>query len=110
MSADDKILLIRNYDLWSHLSDDEYEELNIVHNFIQTVKDEYIYFEAFHHNKLYFIKDGYIRIGFINDAGIEVIREIIKKGDIFSQVTLERANLNGEFARAYRSDVSLCAF
>jgi CRP/FNR family transcriptional regulator, cyclic AMP receptor protein len=57
MSTDEKILLIRNYNLWSHLSDDEYEELNIVHNFIETAKDDYVYFEAFHHNKLYFIKE-----------------------------------------------------
>lgn len=106
----DKTLLIRNYNLWSHLTDDEYEELNIVHNFIETARDEYVYFEAFHHNKLYFIKEGYIKIGYINDQGIEEIREIIQKGEIFGQITLEKDNLNGEFARAYKSDVSLCAF
>ena len=110
MQSDDKIILIRNYNLWSHLTDEEYEELNIVHNFIETPKDDYVYFEAFHHNKLYFIKEGYIRIGFINDDGVEVIREIIQKGEIFGQITLEKTNLNGEFAQAYRSDVSLCAF
>ncbi len=110
MSIDDKVILIRNYNLWSHLNDDEYEELNIVHNFIETAKDNYVYFEAFHHNKLYFIKEGYIKIGYINDDGIEVIKEIIQKGEIFGQIALERSNLNGEFAKAYKSDVSLCAF
>ena len=110
MQVDDKAILIRNYNLWSHLTDDEYEELNIVHNFIETAKDDYVYFEAFHHNKLYFIKEGYIRIGYINDEGIEVVREIIQKGEIFGQITLEKSNLNGEFAKAYKSDVSLCAF
>ena len=110
MQVDDKTLLIRNYNLWSHLTDEEYAELNIVHNFIETPKDEYVYFEAFHHNKLYFIKEGYIRIGYISDEGVEVIREIIQKGEIFGQITLEKNNLNGEFAKAYKSDVSLCAF
>lgn len=110
MSIDDKTILIRNYNLWSHLTDDEYDELNIVHNFIETAKDDYVYFEAFHHNKLYFIKEGNIRIGYINDEGIEIIKEIIQKGEIFGQITLEKSNLNGEFAKAYKSDVSLCAF
>ena len=110
MSLDDKWILIRNYNLWSHLSDEEYEELNIVHNFIEAPKGEYVYFEAFHHNKLYFIKDGYIRIGYIDDDGNEVIKEIIQKGEIFGQLTLERNNLKGEFAQAYKADVSLCAF
>ena len=107
---DDKWLLIRNYDLWANLSDEEYDELNIVHNFIEAHKGDYIYFEAFHHNKLYFVKEGYIRIGYIDDSGREVIREIIQKGELFGQITLEKSSLNGEFAQAYKSEVSLCAF
>jgi CRP/FNR family transcriptional regulator len=110
MSADDKWLLIRNYDLWAHLTDEEYEELNIVHNFIEAPKGDYIYFEAFHHNKLYFVKEGYIRIGYIDDSGREVIKEIIHQGELFGQITLEKSSLNGEFAQAYKSEVSLCAF
>lgn len=110
MSFDDKWLLIRNYNLWSHLSDEEYEELNVVHNFVEAPRGDYVYFEAFNHNKLYFLKDGFIRIGYIDENGDEVIKEIIQKGEIFGQITLERNNLRGEFAQAYKSDVSLCAF
>ncbi|MFL5748687.1 MAG: Crp/Fnr family transcriptional regulator [Niastella sp.] len=110
MSVDDKWLLIRKYDLWAHLTDEEYEELNIVPNFIEAPKGDYIYFEAFHHNKLYFVKEGYIRIGFIDDSGKEVIKEIIQKGELFGQITLEKGSLNGEFAQAYKTGVSLCAF
>lgn len=110
MAADDKWLLIRNYDLWANLTDEEYDELNIVHNFIEARKGDYIYFEAFHHNKLYFVKEGHIRIGYIDDSGREVIKEIIQKGELFGQITLERNSLNGEFAQAYKSGVSLCAF
>lgn len=110
MLSDDKMLLIRRYDLWRHISDEEYEALNVVHNFIEAKKGDYIYFEAFHHNKLYFLKEGHVRIGYINEKGQEVIKEIIEKGEIFGQITLERNNLQGEFAQAYRHDVSLCAF
>lgn len=110
MSADQKWLLIRNYDLWAHLTDEEYDELNIMHNFIEARKGDFIYFEAFHHNKLYFVKEGYIRIGYIDDSGREVIKEIIQKGELFGQITLEKHSMNGEFAQAYKSGVSLCAF
>jgi CRP/FNR family transcriptional regulator, cyclic AMP receptor protein len=110
MDTTDKMLLIRNYDLWSHLSDEEYDDLDLVHNFVEAKKGDYVYFEAFNHNKLYFLKDGYIRIGYIDDEGNEVIKEIIQKGEIFGQITLDRENLNGEFARAYKADVSICAF
>ena len=110
MSADPNFLLIRHYDLWSHLSDEEYNELAIEHCYVEASKGDYIYFEAFNHNKLYFLKKGYIRLGYIDNSGKEVIKEILQKGEIFGQFTLERNNLQGEFAQAYKEDVSLCAF
>ncbi len=110
MPAEDKMLLIRNYDLWCHLSDQDLRDLNIKHHFIEVPKGEYIYFEAYNHNKLYFVKEGYIRIGYIDAEGNEKVKEIIQKGELFGQFTLERSNLHGEFAQAYKQDVSICAF
>lgn len=102
--------MLRNYDLWCEMSDEEYEALNVSHHFIVAKKGDYIYFDSHHLNKLYFVKDGYIKIGYIDENGNEIIKEIIKEGEIFGQFALERNNLNGEFARAYKGNVSLCAF
>jgi CRP/FNR family transcriptional regulator len=110
MLDDKQLLLIRNYDLWSNLTDEEYDELNIMHNFIEAKKGDYIYFDSHFHNKLYFIKDGFIKIGYVDETGEEIVKEIIHKGEIFGQFTLEKNNLNGEFARAHKTKVSLCAF
>jgi CRP/FNR family transcriptional regulator, cyclic AMP receptor protein len=95
---EDKMLLIRNYDLWAHLTDEEYEELGLVHNFIEAQKGDFIYFDTHLLNKLFFIKEGFIRIGYINEKGEEVVKEIIHKGEVFGQFTL------------LKSGVSLCAF
>jgi len=110
MEGDEKLMLLRNYDLWCEMSDDEYKELNVAHHFIDAKKGDYIYFDPQHLNKLYFVKDGYIKIGFIDENGNEIIKEIIKEGEIFGQFALEKNNLNGEFAKAYKGNVSLCAF
>jgi len=110
MPVGDNMLLIRNYDLWCHLSDEDYAELKIEHHVMEVPKGEYIYFEAYNHNKIYFVKEGYIRIGHLDADGNEKISEIIQKGELFGQFTLEKSNLNGEFAQAYKQDVSLCAF
>jgi CRP/FNR family transcriptional regulator len=108
--VEDKLVMLRNYDLWCHLSDEEYEQLNVAHHFLEAKKGDYIYFDPAHLNKLYFIKDGYIKIGYIDEEGNEIIKEIIQEGEIFGQFALERNNMNGEFARAYKGNVSLCAF
>lgn len=110
MNLEDKLLLIRNYNLWSHLTDEEYEELNLVHRYMEAKKGDYIYFDPASLSKLFFIKEGYISLGYVNDQGEEVIREIIREGEIFGQFTTTRQEMPGEFARAHKSDVSLCAF
>src|SRR6516225_11285259 len=109
MPVDEKMILLRNYDLWCHLNEEEYKDLKIEHHYIEVPKGEYIYFEAQRHNKIYFVKEGYIKIGYIDEEGNEKIKEIIQKGELFGQFTLERNSLNGEFAQAYKDKVSLCA-
>ena len=110
MALEDTILLIRNCDVFNEITDQEYDELNLVHRFKEAASGEYIYFEPQFHNKLYFIKSGFIKIGAVDENGDEHIKEIINKGEIFGQITLEENNLDREFAQAYKSDVSLCAF
>ncbi|HTR29443.1 MAG TPA: Crp/Fnr family transcriptional regulator [Puia sp.] len=110
MAEPESMLLIRNYDLWCNLSDKEYQDLNVEHRVIEVPKGEYIYFEAYNHNKIYFVKEGTIKIGYIDNEGHEQVKEIIQQGELFGQFSLEKSNLHGEFAQAYRNDVSLCSF
>jgi CRP/FNR family transcriptional regulator len=110
MSSSDQMLLIRRHDFFARLSGEEYDSLNILHNYKEAGKNEFIYFEAEHFRNLYFVKEGYVKIGYIDRDGNEVIKEIIGSGDIFGQITLEEKNAEGEFAQAYKTDVSLCMF
>lgn len=109
-SCDSTLLLLRGFDIFQHITEEEYEQLDLVHNYIEAANGEYIYFPHQNRNKLYFAKDGFIKLGYIDEAGNEVIKEIIQKGEVFGQLTLEKNNDQDEFAQAYKSDVSLCAF
>jgi CRP/FNR family cyclic AMP-dependent transcriptional regulator len=109
-SCDSTLLLLRGFDIFQHITEEEYEELALVHNYIEAAGGEYIYFPHQNRNKLYFAKDGFIKLGYIDESGNEVIKEIIQKGEVFGQLTLEKNNDQDEFAQAYKSDVSLCAF
>ena len=110
MALDDKMVVIRKNDFLVKLTADEYDSLNVVHNFIIADKNAYIYFDPQSHNKLYFLKEGYVKIGNIDDDGNEIIKDILRPGDVFGQFTLEQGNLNGEFAQAYKKDVAICIF
>ncbi len=109
-SCDSTLLLLRGFDIFEHITDEEYAELGLVHNYVEATNGEYIYFPHQNRNKLYFAKDGFIKLGYIDDDGKEVIKEIIQKGEVFGQLTLERDNDEDEFAQAYKGHVSLCAF
>ncbi len=110
MSMDDTFLLIRKNDFLNKLTDDDYTALNLEHNIVVADKGAYIYFDAHALNKLYFVKDGYIKIGCIDDEGNDIVKEILQPGDIFGQFTLERNNMQGEYAQAYKCETSLCSF
>ncbi|MBK8787572.1 MAG: Crp/Fnr family transcriptional regulator [Chitinophagaceae bacterium] len=109
-SCDSTLLLLRGFDIFQHITEEEYVELALVHNYVEAASGEYIYFPHQNRNKLYFAKDGFIKLGYIDESGNEVIKEIIQKGEVFGQLTLEKNNDQDEFAQAYKSDVSLCAF
>lgn len=110
MSVDDTLLIIRRNDFLAKLSDEDYESLNLVHNFILADKGRYVYFDAQNLNKLFFVKEGFVKIGYVDDEGNDIVKEILQPGDIFGQFTLDKNNMQGEYAQAYKCDTSLCAF
>jgi CRP/FNR family cyclic AMP-dependent transcriptional regulator len=110
MTAEEQMLIIRRNDFLDKLRPDDYEMLNILHNYIIADKDAYIYFDAHYLNKLYFVKEGFVKIGVVDDNGEELVKEILQPGDVFGQFMLERNNMNGEFARAHKCETILCAF
>jgi CRP/FNR family transcriptional regulator, cyclic AMP receptor protein len=109
-SKHDSLLILKQYHLFEKLSPVEYEALTVLDNYREAKPGEFIYFEAFHHQLIYFIKTGYIRLGYLDDAGQRITKDILGPGDFFGQITLEKTNLDGEFAQAFKGTVSLCSF
>ncbi|NDC41948.1 MAG: Crp/Fnr family transcriptional regulator [Chitinophagia bacterium] len=107
---EDQLLIIRKNDFLAQLSPTDYEMLNITSNFIAAEKDTYIYFDVQQQHRLYFVKEGFVKLGHIDDDGNELVKDILKQGDIFGQITLERGNASGEFARAHKQHAILCSF
>jgi len=110
MIMSDQSIILKKFPLFSDLTDEEYLELNVSDHYKEVKKEEYIYFEAYQHQNIYFLKTGLIRLGYLNDLGEKIVKDILRPGDFFGQVSLSKQNLNGEFAQAIKADVSLCSF
>jgi CRP/FNR family transcriptional regulator, cyclic AMP receptor protein len=110
MNRPDTLLILKQYPLFERLSHGEYKKLSVSDNYKEAKQGEFIYFEAFQHNSIYFLKTGHIRLGYLNESGERITKDILGPGDFFGQVTLEKSNLNGEFAQAFKSNISLCSF
>lgn len=95
--------------LFSDLSDEEYLQLDMIDE-KEVNQGEYIYFEAYRHPNIYFIKTGHIRLGYLDRQGNKIVKDILRPGDFFGQVTLQKENLNGEFAQAYKTNARICSF
>ncbi|RYE23788.1 MAG: Crp/Fnr family transcriptional regulator [Sphingobacteriales bacterium] len=112
MVTEDTLLIIRRNDFLAKLSEEEHDALNIEHNVVIADKNSYIYFTPQKCNKLYFIKEGYVKIGSVDDDGEEFLKDILQPGDLFGQFILDACGNNtmhSEFAQAYKADTTLCA-
>ena len=110
MNLDESFFVIRNNTLFKQLTAQECSQLNIMTGFIQPKKNEFIYFNNFSNDRLFFLKKGYVKIGYYNESGNEVIREVLQEGDVFGQIGLERYDNEGEFAQAIKENASICSF
>jgi CRP/FNR family transcriptional regulator, cyclic AMP receptor protein len=109
-TLDDLVLIIRKNDFLDKLTASDMDQLNIVHNYMTVEKDAHIYFYGDNANKLFFLKEGFVKIGSVDNDGEELIKDILQPGDVFGQITLERSAARDEFAKAHKAAVTLCAF
>ena len=111
MESDIKYWYLRNNDLFSQLNDNEIANLCVISNYKKGKKAEIIYFSDQDIDRLYILKQGRMKIAYYDNKDIEVVSEILKEGDIFGEIALQRSdNKNQEFAQVISDEVSLCSF
>jgi CRP/FNR family cyclic AMP-dependent transcriptional regulator len=110
MTVDLKYWYLRTQVLFSQLNTQEICDLHILSCFKTAKKNEYIYFGGDDLDRLYFLKQGRIKIAFQNEVGEEVVCEILKENDVFGAISLQtQKNVRREYAQAL-SNVHLCSF
>lgn len=110
MYEDLKYWYLRDHKLFSTLNMSQIKQLCIITGFKKANKGEIIYFSSSDVPRIFFLKKGSIKIVAVDEDGNESIKDIIQKGDLFGELTLEYDNQNEEYAKVLTDDVAICSF
>lgn len=110
MYEDLKYWYLRDHKLFRTLSFAQIRQLCIITGFKKANKGEIIYFSSSDVPRIFLLKKGNIKIVAVDEEGNETIKDIIQKGDLFGELTLENDKLSNEYAKVLSDDVVICSF
>jgi CRP-like cAMP-binding protein len=105
-----KYWYLRDHKLFWTLSMSQIKQLCIITGFKKANKGEIIYFSNSDVLRIFLLKKGSIKIVAVDEEGNETIKDIIQKGDLFGELTLEKDAQSNECAKALSDDVAICSF
>ena len=102
------IWVFEDVNLFKLLCPHKFKAYKSCHSFDAYKKSDFIYFEADAANKVYLIEKGKVKIGYYNEAGTEVIKAILSKGELFGEKAILGEETRDEFAQSIDNTTSIC--
>lgn len=110
MYEDLKYWYLRDHKLFRTLSMSQIKQLCIIVGFKKAKKGEIIYFSDSEVPRIFLLKKGNIKIVAVDQEGNETLKDIIQKGDLFGELTLENDRNSNEYAKVLTDEVVICSF
>ena len=110
MSEELKYWYLRDHKLFWTLSMSQIKQLCIIVGYKKANKGDIIYFSSSDAPRIFLLKKGNIKIVEMDEDGNETIKDIIQKGDLFGELTLESDRNSNEYAKALTDEVAICSF
>ncbi len=104
-----KYWYLRSHQLFKTLNNSEVKDLCILTRYITAAKNDFIYLANDEVPRIYLLKVGMIRIVEMEN-GKETIKDFIKQGDLFGELSLSKNGNKTEMAQAMSKEVVICAF
>jgi CRP-like cAMP-binding protein len=105
-----KYWYLRDHKLFWTLSMSQIKQLCIITGFKKAKKGDIIYFSSSDVPRVFLLKKGNIKIVAVDEDGNETIKDIIQKGDLFGELTLESDVNSNEYAKALTDEIIICSF
>jgi CRP/FNR family transcriptional regulator, cyclic AMP receptor protein len=110
MSASEtKLWYLENNTWLKGLSKDEMMNIDKMSTMKSAKKGQYIYFPDEPSTSVFILKEGRVKVGTWNDDGKEIIKTILKPGEIFGELSLIGEDSRKDFAQAMDNEVMICA-
>ncbi len=110
MSSELKYWYLHEHKLFRNLSFSEIDGLCILKRFKKSKKNELIDLPYSDKERIYFLKQGTIKLIRIDDEGNEVLLDILQKGDMFGDLNFEKPSENSEFFKVVSDEAIICTF
>lgn len=102
------IWVLEDVNLFRMLCPHKFKAYKKEHDFLSFRKEDYIYFEEDSANKVYLIEKGKVKIGSYTEAGDEIIKAILSKGELFGEKAILGEERRDEFAKSIDNTTSIC--
>ncbi len=102
------IWILEDVNLFNLLCPHKFKQYKACHTFDAYKKSDYIYFEEDAANKVYLIEKGKVKIGYYNEDGTEVVKAILRKGELFGEKAILGEEKRDEFAQSLDNQTSIC--
>ncbi len=110
MSSELKYWYLHDHKLFRNLSFSEIDALCILKKFKKSKKNELIDLPFSDKERIYFLKQGIIKLVKINADGEDILIDILQKGDLFGDLNLEQPTENNEFFKVVSNEAIICTF
>jgi CRP/FNR family transcriptional regulator len=110
MTLDLRYWYLHEHKLFRNLSFSEIDALCILKKFKKSKKNEIIDLPFSEKERIYFLKQGTIKLVKIDEDGEEVLLDILQKGDLFGDLNLEKPTENNEYFKVVSDEAIICTF
>lgn len=110
MTSNLKYWYLHEHKLFRNLSFSEIDALCIFKKFKKSKKNELIDLPFSEKERIYFLKQGTMKLIKINDEGNEILLDILQKGDLFGDLNFEKPTINEEFFKVVSDQAIICTF
>lgn len=110
MSSNLKYWYLHDHKLFRNLSFSEIDTLCILKRFKKSKKHELLDLPFSEKERIYFLKQGTIKLIKIDANGDEILLDILQKGDLFGDLNLETPESANEFFKVVSDEAIICTF